>query len=789
MSVSSSLSSATSAPITFSGLASGLNTTSIIQKLMSIDQQPVTQLQSEVTADQNQQQVYSQLQSLVQTFEQAASGLNEPSAFNTVSASSSAPTVASLSTDGTALAGTYNLTVTQLAQAEKISSSAQTNLTSALNLSGVAVINGASFTISPTDSLTTITQNINNLNVGVTASVVNGGAGNAFLTLTSTKTGAANAIQMADMTGSALQSLGLTNGTTAVRSAITNGAQSYGLSSATSNLQGLLGQTTSGTIQINGTNVPVDFSTDSLQTIANSINSDVSGVSASVQTVTNNNTTTYQLQITGTSGTPTFTDSNHVLESIGVLQQGTGNQIVAAKDAAFSLDNVNLTSPSNTDTTAIPGATLTLLQGTTANPGTSTLSLTQNTSGIVSSLQTFVSAYNAVNDYITQNSTFDASTFATGPLFGDPIADQIQNQMSNMLFQNVSGDTGAYQNLASLGFTFDSTGDLNLDTSAVSTALSSNPQGVAQLFEATGNGSTADLTYVNSNASSVPSANGPYAVNITQLPTMSSYVAGTAQTQPASNSETLTFGGALFNSVPTTIILNVGATLAQTVSQINADPQLNSHVLASINTNGALEIDSKKYGTIGNFTVSSNLAAGTDNSGVGTAGAGTMTSGIDIGGTINGEAATGQGQFLTGSTGNKTTAGLEIQYTGNATGIVGTMSFSSGIANNLSNLAKSFADPNSGLIADENNSLTTQITNYNNDITTLQAQLTLEQQNLTTEFNNMESAIATLQQQGNSLSEITAAEDGTSSSSSSSGTSSSGTSSSTSGLTSSASST
>ena len=42
-------------------------------------------------------------------------------------------------------------------------------------------------------------------------------------------------------------------------------------------------------------------------------------------------------------------------------------------------------------------------------------------------------------------------------------------------------------------------------------------------------------------------------------------------------------------------------------------------------------------------------------------------------GTINGETATGAGQFLTGDTANATTSGLQIQYTGSSTGLVGTI--------------------------------------------------------------------------------------------------------------------
>jgi flagellar hook-associated protein 2 len=767
MSVSSSLGSSSSAPISFTGLASGLNTNAIITDLLEADQVPITNLQNEITAATAQQGVYTQLQNLVQSFQQASAALDTPSAFDTVQAGSSNTAVATISTDGTSLSGSYNLTVNQLAQAEKVSSNAQAGTSNSLDLSGTIVINGKSLAVSDSDSLTTIAQGINGLNAGVTASLVNGGTNNSFLTLTATNTGTDSAVQMADMSGSVLSSLGFTSGTAAIADPITDGAASYGLSSGTAALQSLLGGETSGAIQVNGTSVNVDFATDSLQTIANNINSNVSGVNASVQAVTNNGATTYQLQITGSSGTPTFTDSNGVLASIGVLQVPPTNELISAQNAEYSLDNVNLVGQTNTDTTSIPGATLSLLQGTKASPGTSTLSLTQNTSGVVSNLQGFVSAFNAVNDFINSESTFNASSFATGPLFGDPVADQIQSQLSQVVFNNVAGN-GSYSNLSSLGFSMNSSGDLSLNTSTVSSVLSSDPQAVANLFEATGQGSNSNLSYVTANSSTVPSTSGPYAVNITQLPTTASYTAATAQTQAATNAETLTFGGPLFNSTSVSLILNIGATLAQSVQQINNDPQLNTQITASVNGSGELQINSKRYGSIGDFTVTSNAAAGSGTSGIGTANAGTMTAGIDIAGTINGEAATGQGQFLTGTSGNPNTSGLELQYTGTSTGLVGTMSYSSGIGNQLSNMATTFSNATNGLIADENNSITQQIAGYNTDITTLQTQMTLEQQNLTEQFQNMENMIAQLQQQASSLTALDDAASGTTSSSSSS---------------------
>jgi len=783
MSVSSSLASSSSAPITFTGLASGLNTTSIIQKLMSIDQEPVTQLQNQQTNLQNQQTVYTQLSTLMQALQVSAQGLSSSGTFGMVDATSSNTAVASITTTSGAQAGNYSLTVNQLAQAESLVSGAQANSTSALNLNGTIELNGKSLQVTAGQTLGQLAGNINQLGAGVTANIINGGSGNAYLSITSNNTGTDNQIQFADVTGNVLQTLGVGTGTTSIANPVTNGAQSYGFSSSTQTLQNLLGATTSGAITINGTSVNVNFATDSLQTIAANINNQVSGVTASVQQSTNSSgSTVYQLQITGSSGTPTMTDSGNVLQSLGVLQQAPSNQLVQAKDALYSLDGVNLTSDSNTITSVIPDATVTLLQGTPSNPGTTNLSLSQDTSGISSSLQSFVSAYNGVADFISQNSTLNTQTFATGPLFGDPIAEQVSSQLSSLLFTNVPGNPTNMNNLASIGFTLSQTGDLQLNTTQLQTALQTNPTAVANLFQAVGTGSNSSLTYVTAGSSTQQSNGNPYAVNITQDPTQAQYVASTAQTGAATDSETLTFGGAAFGNTNASLILDVGNSLNDTVNQINGDAQLNKVLTASINSNGQLVLTSKNFGANGNFTVSSSLAGSSSDTGIGTNTQGPTSDGLDVQGTINGEAATGNGQFLTGLSTNATTAGLEIQYTGNETGQVGTMSYSAGIGGLLNQMINNFTNASNGIITDENNSLTTQYNDLGTQITSLQAQLTEEQQNLTNEFNNMESSIASLQQESNDLSEMLSGLTGSTSSSSAnksstSGTSSSGTSS------------
>ena len=741
--------------ISFSGLISGLNTTSIISALLQVDQQPIAQLQSQEATIKTTQAAMLQLQSLVSALGTDLSNLSKLSTFNTLAGSSSDSTVATLTTSSGSAAGTYQLAVSQLAAANKIASAGQSGVSTALNLAGTIVVGGHAVDIANSDSLTTIAQKINSTNSGITASLISGsGATGSYLTLTNGVSGAANTIQVVDLSGTVAQSLGLIGGTSSVRSPIPNGAQSTAFSSQNVSLGSLLQASAppAGSFTINGVSVSADFNTDSLSSIASAINAASAGVIASVVPTTANGTTTYQLQIVGQSGTPTFTDPNGLLADMGVLQNNYGDQLVAAQDANFSLDGINLTSPTNTVASAIPGTTLTLLKaGTPTNPTTSTLTISTDTSGIDSQVSQFVSDYNAITSYISQEASFDPKTNTSGPLFGDFTTEQVQAQISNMLFNNVPGLSSSLNNLSLAGFSLDQTGTLQFNQTTFNNALASNPHGLAQLFSASGSTSNPSLAFI-SNTSKTVSTGQPYEVNVSQAATQSSVTAGTGQTLPEANAEQLTFNGNLFGNSPYVLTLAIGNSLQDTVDQVNSDATLKNVLTASI-VNGALAFTSKTYGTPSNFTVTSNTAAGPDNSGIGTSG-GTVASGLDVAGTINGEAATGSGQLLTGNSGNSTSDGLQVKYTGSASGDIGTVTYLSGIANQMNNLVTRINDSSNGLFAAANTSYNNQVSAMDQQITELQQQVAAQQTLLQNEFSQMENAIAALQQQSARLSSM-----------------------------------
>ena len=214
--------------ITFAGLSSGIDTESIISKLAQLQSAPIQRYQAREQQIEAQQAVYTALRSKLQALDSAAGAFRQPHAFSSTTASSSSSDVATAVAGAGAMVGTYSLVVTQLAGAQKLASSAQSDTTSPLGLSGSFTVNGKIVQAVASDTLQTLAQKISSAGAGVGASVIDGGPGRAFLTLTGSASGAANTIQLVDSSGTVLADLGvLTGGSPAHELAPAQDAQYY----------------------------------------------------------------------------------------------------------------------------------------------------------------------------------------------------------------------------------------------------------------------------------------------------------------------------------------------------------------------------------------------------------------------------------------------------------------------------------------------------------------------------------------------------------------------------------
>ena len=731
-----------------------MDTEGIISKLVSIQKQPIARLQQQQQKYLKQADVIAALKGQISNVAQSANSLLTADAFSAVIPSNSDSSVASLVMSGVGQAGNYTLSVSKLAQAQKISSGAQSSVSTALGQTGQFTINGKLVSVDSTDSLSSVARKINDVSPGATASIINGGTGNAYLTITSSNSGISGKPQLSDLTGSFLSTIGVLGATENIRLPITNGAAGINFSSSSDIVGSSLGVTglTAQTIKVNGVNVSINLQSDSLQAVADKINSASTGATASVVSVTEGVNTKYRLEITGASS-PTFVDAGNTLATLGIVQKTASNELVAAQDASYKLDGVSLNSSTNTIEGVIPGGKITLLKADATTPPTTTLSIKSDTDAVANRIKSFTDSYNTSVKFITDNSQFDGDTYETGPLFGDPVARQFLSTMNSLLMSNIPGLTGNYKNLTDIGIRIDGTGSLSVDSSKLNTAIQTDSEGVRKLFQNFGSSSSSSVVYISGTSSTQPSSPSSYGVNITQVATKTQYVAATAKTSNNTSSETLTFSGNLIGSSSYNLTIDVGSNLQTIIDKINNDTKLKDLLTAS-NNSGKLQIDSKRFGSNGLFNVVSNQSPLGSNSGVGF-NPGTLTNGLDVAGTINGESAMGVGQFLTGTKTDGKALGLQIQYSGTSTGNAGNITFTRGMSGIVNSALTMFTDIASGITVTTEKALRDQGELIKNQIDTINKRAAASITELRAKFSQMEQQISKVQQQGARLSQLT----------------------------------
>jgi flagellar hook-associated protein 2 len=192
-----------------------INVSSLVSQLVAATQAPQQALITNQTqAVTTQISSLGTLKSALSTFQSSLSALDAPSAFNAQAATSSNTTVFTATVGSGAPVGTYNVTISALAQAQQLlSKSSFGDGTTAIGTGTLQLSLGATnFNVdigSGDDTLDGIAAAINSAsgNPGITATILQGTNG-AQLLLSSTQSGAANTIQVSESdAGNALTAL------------------------------------------------------------------------------------------------------------------------------------------------------------------------------------------------------------------------------------------------------------------------------------------------------------------------------------------------------------------------------------------------------------------------------------------------------------------------------------------------------------------------------------------------------------------------------------------------------
>ncbi|MBY0243299.1 MAG: flagellar filament capping protein FliD [Burkholderiaceae bacterium] len=616
----------------------------------------------------------------------------------TLFGSGGATTFGAIDTSG---GGTYKLSVggvDLISQATGIASggvdAAAIDAVLAGNNSVTQALTNANITVSGTAAAGTLRfSNTDGNNITVTESItgaVNGGIGNS---------GTANSGYSATTTSTV--SLVSTNGTQ-----ITVGGSNPSVAGLTA---GVGGAYQGATFAQDGTrssgNIVIDSTNNTLLGIRDAINKANFGVTASI--VSDGSTGTpyhlvlsssatgansnMKISVSGSNGDPADTAIAGLL-----AYDPSGTQNLSQKTAALdTLANVNGI-PVTSHSTGISGA----IEGVTVNAvktGSANLVVAKDTGSLNSSINGFVKAFNELNGQIKSVSSYDPETKKGGDLLGDSTIQTLQASLRRQMTQTISGLQGSkLTSLSQIGIAFQKDGTLTLDNSKLQKAISTNFNDIAGLFAAVGRSSDADISFVSSKSATKA---GDYRVDITRLATqgtLTSAAAIPASTTIADDtvwSVKLNSSTSSASTTTASVKIPAGTYTAQELSTVlqaaingaSNFTQAGSTVSATINDDGTLKINSTKYGSNSNLTLTSDTGTAVADIFGGAA----STDGVDVAGTIGGFSAAGDGQMLTGAPGAPT-EGLKLEVKGDTIGSRGTLGFSQGYAYQLDIMAKSY---------------------------------------------------------------------------------------------------
>lgn len=184
------------------------------------------------------------------------------------------------------------------------------------------------------------------------------------------------------------------------------------------------------------------------------------------------NSFTIENNLTGGSGL-TFADA----DNDGVSGDTASDNAVQATNAQLTVNNLPISSQSNTVDAAIPGTTITLLK---KSPSTTvTLDVKEDGGDLKAKLQTFINAYNTLQQFSSDQAASAANGNAAS-IARDPLFRGLRNELRSTLLESYGADT--LQTLSQLGVEFTRTGTLQLNAERFDAAAANGNASLAGLL-------------------------------------------------------------------------------------------------------------------------------------------------------------------------------------------------------------------------------------------------------------------------------------------------------------------
>jgi flagellar hook-associated protein 2 len=795
------------------GLVSGLDTTTIINQLMSLERAPQDRLKTQKPTISSEIAIYQALNSKFSTLASKAQELARPAGWAAMTATSSSAAVTATATS-TAASGQLSFTVQQLSRAGAIASTGTVLSTAAIVASGpVVVARGADvlgFSLlgagpglttgahtvkvtqatagavqtgtAPLAATTTFaapaTLDITVDGVAKTYTIAAGSYSPAQLAA-AVQTASGGDLTAAVDTNGALTlttrhegsaaSLAVTGGTAAADLALAaGGPAAVGVDGALTVDGGSTITVTSAgpgvTTSLAGPNgtIAATFSgglrtgtatVASVDPGSGSLTALVDAINASGSGISaaavKVGTAGYRLQL---SSSTTGADSNISIDTTNLGGSlGSFATVQAGRDAVIRIGE----GAGAYDVTSSTDTIKDLLPGVSvqlnqADPAaTVTVTVARDGKAIADKVAALVDAANGALSAIAANSGYDAQTRKAGLLLADGNARRLTDQV-NSAISSLVGVGGSLTSAGAVGISLVKDGTISFDRAKFVAAYNADPAAVARLFQEGGSATDSHVAYLSGSDNTRA---GTYDVNVTQVAAQA-VVTGTALSGAglvAAETIDVRVGGA--TGVTATYAAHAGESLQSVADGLNAAFAQQSLAMSAQVVSGQLVLRSSAYGSQAAFEVrSSALGAAGEQTGL-VAGTGVWErhAGTDVAGTINGVTATGNGQALIAPALDPTLGGLALTITATAPGALGTFTYTPGVAARLDAVASDAIDFGTGSITTAISGRQSRMSQIDGQISNWDVRLAAREATMRAQFAAMETALGKLKDQSNWL--------------------------------------
>lgn len=263
-------------------------------------------------------------------------------------------------------------------------------------------------------------------------------------------------------------------------------------------------QAGSFTIQVGSgtpTQITVGQGVNSMDDLANDINSLNLGVTANVVTDSNGSRLSIVSNNSGAANNITISNDTTIAFT----------QAVQGQDASLTVDGIPIDSATNTVTGAVNGVTFNLLSAAPNTPVN--IAVSPDTNAAATAVQNFVSAFNTVVGDVNTQYAVNANN-QEGPLAGDSTLSLLQSDLLSVA--GYTSGTGAIESLGDLGITMNSDGTLTLNTATLDSAIQSNFSDVQTFLQ--GTSSNGFVSFINNQMSALTDANnGAFTVDLQSI--------------------------------------------------------------------------------------------------------------------------------------------------------------------------------------------------------------------------------------------------------------------------------